>query len=65
MVGFDDMASVVESTDPPLTTVRQDIEGMGRLMVRLLMRVLNEGEQHTGAPASVITPTTLVRRASA
>ncbi|WP_327678233.1 LacI family DNA-binding transcriptional regulator [Streptomyces sp. NBC_00467] len=65
VVGFDDMASVVESTDPPLTTVRQDIEGMGRLMVRLLMRVLNEGEQHTGAPASVITPTTLVRRASA
>ncbi|MER7664093.1 LacI family DNA-binding transcriptional regulator [Streptomyces sp. NPDC096193] len=65
VVGFDDMASVVESTDPPLTTVRQDIEGMGRLMVRLLMRVLNEGVEHMGAPASVITPTTLVRRASA
>lgn len=65
LVGFDDMASVVESTDPPLTTVRQDIEGMGRLMVRLLMRVLNEGEPGSGGPASVITPTTLVRRASA
>ncbi len=65
VVGFDDMPSVVESTDPPLTTVRQDIEGMGRLMVKLLMRVLNENEAPTGAPASVITPTTLVRRASA
>lgn len=65
VVGFDDMASVVESTDPPLTTIRQDIEGMGRLMVRLLMRVLNDDEPDTGAPSSVITPTTLVRRASA
>jgi DNA-binding LacI/PurR family transcriptional regulator len=65
LVGFDDMASVVETTDPELTTVRQDIEGMGRLMVRLLMRVLNESEPAAGAPASVITPTTLVRRASA
>lgn len=65
LVGFDDMASVVETTDPALTTIRQDIEGMGRLMVRLLMRVLNEGEPGGGAPTSVITPTTLVRRASA
>lgn len=65
LVGFDDMASVVETTDPALTTIRQDIEGMGRLMVRLLMRVLNESEPGAGAPASVITPTTLVRRASA
>ncbi|MFF8841275.1 LacI family DNA-binding transcriptional regulator [Streptomyces sp. NPDC015127] len=63
VVGFDDMASVVATTRPALTTVRQDIEGMGRLMVRLLMRQLNEGGSDT--PASVITPTTLVRRASA
>jgi DNA-binding LacI/PurR family transcriptional regulator len=46
-----------------MTTVRQDVEGMGRLMVRLLMRLLNEAGGD--APASVITPTTLVRRASA
>ncbi|MFE7773598.1 LacI family DNA-binding transcriptional regulator [Streptomyces sp. NPDC057445] len=64
LVGFDDMTSIAETTDPPLTTVRQDIEGNGRLMVRLLMRVLNE-DYGSGAPASVITPTTLVRRASA
>ncbi|MER5479319.1 LacI family DNA-binding transcriptional regulator [Streptomyces sp. NPDC002734] len=63
VVGFDDMAAVTGVTDPPLTTVRQDIEGMGRLMVRLLMRLLDRpGDE---APASVITPTTLVRRATA
>ncbi|MDF6017544.1 LacI family DNA-binding transcriptional regulator [Streptomyces sp. JH34] len=63
VVGFDDMTPVAEATEPPLTTVRQDVEGMGRLMVRLLMERLNSG---TGAwPESVITPTELVRRASA
>ncbi|MEU6878357.1 LacI family DNA-binding transcriptional regulator [Streptomyces sp. NPDC046712] len=60
LVGFDDMLPVAEATDPPLTTVRQDIEGMGRLMVRILMRTL-DGE----AAEPVITPTELVRRASA
>ncbi|MFF8828431.1 LacI family DNA-binding transcriptional regulator [Streptomyces sp. NPDC015131] len=68
LVGFDDMTSIAEATDPPLTTVRQDIEGMGRLMVRLLMRVLGGQEAEPGAggaPGSVITPTELVRRASA
>ncbi|GAA2773395.1 LacI family DNA-binding transcriptional regulator [Streptomyces showdoensis] len=60
VVGFDDMPAVAESTSPPLTTVRQDIEGMGRLMVRQLMRTL-DGER-VGA---LITPTDLVRRASA
>ncbi|WP_326701061.1 LacI family transcriptional regulator [Streptomyces sp. NBC_01754] len=63
LVGFDDMASVAENTDPPLTTVRQDVEGMGRLMVRLLMERLDSG---TGEwPDSVVTPTELIRRASA
>ncbi|MFE7388478.1 LacI family DNA-binding transcriptional regulator [Streptomyces sp. NPDC057582] len=62
LVGFDDMEQVAEATDPPLTTVRQDVEGMGRLMVRLLMQRLDdEGEE----PDSVITPTELIKRASA
>ncbi|MEU9859598.1 LacI family DNA-binding transcriptional regulator [Streptomyces sp. NPDC047971] len=61
LVGFDDMLQVAEATDPPLTTVRQDIEGMGRLMVRLLMRTLDGA----GAVEPVITPTELVLRASA
>ncbi|MEU6141723.1 LacI family DNA-binding transcriptional regulator [Streptomyces sp. NPDC047081] len=64
VIGFDDMLPVAEQTDPPLTTVRQDIEEMGRLMARLLLRVgVEQGAE--GAPASVVLPTTLVRRASA
>ncbi|MET9912397.1 LacI family DNA-binding transcriptional regulator [Streptomyces sp. NPDC006476] len=68
VIGFDDMVAVAEQTDPPLTTVRQDIEGMGRLMARLLLRRLgNKGVEAGGAgtPSSVVLPTTLVRRASA
>ena len=68
VIGFDDMLPVAEQTDPPLTTVRQDIEEMGRLMARLLLRGLdrlNTDEGPAGAPSSVVTPTTLVRRASA
>ncbi|MET9714425.1 LacI family DNA-binding transcriptional regulator [Streptomyces rochei] len=72
VVGFDDMLPVAEETDPPLTTVRQDIEGMGRLMARLLLRGLERDARpgrDAGAPAEApsgtILPTTLVRRASA
>ncbi|MFG3345877.1 LacI family DNA-binding transcriptional regulator [Streptomyces sp. NPDC048018] len=68
VVGFDDMPSVVRDCEPALTTVRQDIEGMGRLMVRLLMRVLDEAGDGTdggATPESIVTPTALVRRASA
>ncbi|MFI0806674.1 LacI family DNA-binding transcriptional regulator [Streptomyces echinatus] len=76
VVGFDDMVPVAEQTDPPLTTVRQDIEEMGRLMARLLLRGLADGRDREhppagagyaeGAPGSgVILPTTLIRRASA
>ncbi|SFX66342.1 LacI family DNA-binding transcriptional regulator [Streptomyces atratus] len=64
LVGFDNMVSIAEATEPPLTTVRQDVEGMGRLMVRMLMSRLN-GEAGGDEQASVITPTELVRRASA
>ncbi|MEV1066967.1 LacI family DNA-binding transcriptional regulator [Streptomyces sp. NPDC050263] len=59
VVGFDDLASIAESTDPPLTTVHQDVPEMGRLLARLLVR--NEAPQ----PPSVVVPTRLVRRASA
>lgn len=69
LVGFDDMEPVAEQTSPPLTTVRQDIEEMGRLMARLLLRGLERGGAQDDpldtAPSSVITPTALVRRASA
>ncbi|MFJ2595136.1 LacI family DNA-binding transcriptional regulator [Streptomyces erythrochromogenes] len=62
VVGFDDMGDIAGGAVPALTTVRQDIEGMGRLMVRLLVRFLGHPEQ-TGAD-SVITPTVLVHRQS-
>ncbi|MGM0355490.1 LacI family DNA-binding transcriptional regulator [Streptomyces sp. ECR3] len=72
LVGFDDMLPVAEQTDPPLTTVRQDIEEMGRLMARLLLRTLDgdgdgdgAGGALDGTPAGMVLPTTLVRRASA
>ncbi|MER7490087.1 LacI family DNA-binding transcriptional regulator [Streptomyces sp. NPDC126497] len=69
VVGFDDMLPIAEQTEPPLTTVRQDIEEMGRLMARLLLRDLDgttaSDGNAGGAPSAVIFPTTLVRRASA
>lgn len=58
VVGFDDLTSIAESTEPPLTTVHQDVEEMGRLMARLLL------EDGPRAP-SVVVPTRLVRRRSA
>ncbi|WP_055589473.1 LacI family DNA-binding transcriptional regulator [Streptacidiphilus griseoplanus] len=68
VVGFDDLESVAAWTDPPLTTVRQDIEDMGRLMARLLLRRLSHdggADAARHSPASVITPTRLVVRATA
>ncbi|MGV9883929.1 LacI family DNA-binding transcriptional regulator [Streptomyces sp. NPDC003006] len=64
VIGFDDMLPVAEQTEPPLTTVRQDIEEMGRLMARTLLRG-RDGEESTSGPTSVVLPTALVRRASA
>jgi DNA-binding LacI/PurR family transcriptional regulator len=68
VVGFDDMLPVAEQTDPPLTTVRQDIEEMGRIMARLLLRGLDRRTPDGApgdSPSGVVLPTTLVRRASA
>jgi DNA-binding LacI/PurR family transcriptional regulator len=68
VVGFDDMVSVAEWTDPPLTTVHQDIEEMGRLMAGLLLRTLEPPAQDGAEPVratSIVTPTRLVVRASA
>jgi DNA-binding LacI/PurR family transcriptional regulator len=63
VVGFDDVDTIAPWTDPPLTTVHQDIERMGRLMAQLLLRQLG---QEADAPVTpVITPTRLVVRGSA
>ncbi|MEU0066636.1 substrate-binding domain-containing protein, partial [Streptomyces albidoflavus] len=66
VVGFDDLRTVAQHTDPPLTTVRQDIEEMGRLMARSLLDA-GEGADRpdSAAPDGIVLPTTLVRRASA
>ncbi|MCP2245864.1 transcriptional regulator, LacI family [Lentzea aerocolonigenes] len=61
VVGFDD--SLLASTaTPPLTTVRQDVEQLGRTMT---WRLLGELAGEEGLPPSLLLPTSLVRRASA
>ncbi|MFJ9814925.1 LacI family DNA-binding transcriptional regulator [Streptomyces sp. NPDC101151] len=72
VIGFDDVLPVAEEADPPLTTVRQDIEEMGRLMARLLLRGqagrtrgADPADPADAAVSSVVLPTTLIRRASA
>lgn len=61
VVGFDD--SVLAATSvPPLTTVRQDVEQLGRTMT---WRLLGELAGEEGLPPSVLLPTSLVSRATA
>lgn len=59
VVGFDDIA-LARYTEPPLTTVRQPIEEIGRTMARQLLRLL------AGRPVdrAVVLPTELVVRES-
>ncbi|WP_179199618.1 LacI family DNA-binding transcriptional regulator [Streptomyces sp. NRRL B-24572] len=59
VIGFDDLA-VARIADPPLTTVHQPIEGLGREMARMLVALIN-GQN----PTPLILPTRLVTRASA
>ncbi|MFE1248312.1 LacI family DNA-binding transcriptional regulator [Streptomyces sp. NPDC058735] len=61
VIGFDDF-ELARHTDPPLTTVRQPLEEIGRTMVRLL---LEEMEQPEAAWRHVILRTRLVVRESA
>jgi DNA-binding LacI/PurR family transcriptional regulator len=60
VVGFDD-SHAARLTDPQLTTVRQQMEEIGRSLARLLLTQLsNPGKR----PASLIVPTELVIRDS-
>ncbi|MFJ6215346.1 LacI family DNA-binding transcriptional regulator [Streptomyces sp. NPDC092296] len=61
MVGFDD-SIVARHTDPPMTSVRQPIEEMGRTMARLLLEEISEQGR---ARRQVVLATELVVRASA
>ncbi|QNP68130.1 LacI family DNA-binding transcriptional regulator [Streptomyces roseirectus] len=58
VVGFDDLA-VARITDPPLTTVHQPIEALGREAARMLAALV-DGQD----PTPLILPTRLVVRAS-
>jgi DNA-binding LacI/PurR family transcriptional regulator len=61
VVGFED-SPAAPHTDPPLTTVHQPVEAMGREMVRLLLARIGGGSP----PESlVVLPTHLVIRGSA
>lgn len=60
LVGFDDSA-VARHMDPPLTSVRQPIEEMGRTMAELL---LQEITGRTGRCPQVVLPTELIVRDS-
>ncbi|WP_370616780.1 LacI family DNA-binding transcriptional regulator [Mumia sp. Pv 4-285] len=61
VVGFDDspMAAV---SDPPLTTVNQPVERLGREMAEMLLASLTESE--AAESRSVVLPTSLVQRGS-
>jgi len=61
VVGFDDSPSA-PYTDPPLTTVRQPIEEMARLMTELLLAQISTGDR---SQHSIIVGTELVVRSSA
>jgi DNA-binding LacI/PurR family transcriptional regulator len=60
VVGFDD-SPVSQNADPPLTTIRQPIELMGREMTRLLLQTISTGDR---TPQHLILGTELVVRAS-
>ncbi|RBM04790.1 LacI family DNA-binding transcriptional regulator [Streptomyces sp. PT12] len=61
VVGYDDLEPAAWS-EPALTTVRQDVAGMGEIMARLLLRRLDRPEERL---EPVITPAELVVRGSA
>lgn len=58
VVGFDD-AWVARQADPPLTTVHQPVEAMGRAMARLLYNLINEE-----SVSDILLQTHLVHRES-
>ena len=61
VVGFED-STLARQTEPPLTTVHQPVEEMGRQMAALLVARI-QGEHSD--PGQVVLPTHLVVRQSA
>lgn len=62
VVGYDDLEPAAWA-EPALTTVRQDVEGMGRMMADLLLRRIGLIPD-AAPPAPVVTPASLVVRDS-
>lgn len=63
LVGFDDSA-VARHMDPPLTSVRQPIEEMGRAMVRVLLEEIAGRKEGRDGRSNRVLATDLVRRSS-
>ncbi|OMI34035.1 putative cellobiose transport regulator [Streptomyces sparsogenes DSM 40356] len=63
LVGFDNSA-VARHMDPPLTSVRQNTEEMGRAMVRVLLEEIETQGDRTSKRPQLVLPTELVRRGS-
>ncbi|MFI5807596.1 LacI family DNA-binding transcriptional regulator [Streptomyces sp. NPDC051561] len=67
MVGFDD-SSIARHMEPPLTSVRQPIEEMGRVMAHTLLGEIARAGLPVGAPRppqpQLMLPTELVARSS-
>jgi DNA-binding LacI/PurR family transcriptional regulator len=61
LVGFDD-SIVARHTDPPLTSVRQPVEEIGRTITELLLQEIAQGST---ARQRVVLPTSLIVRGSA
>ena len=61
VVGFDD-SPLSRVTDPPLSTVRQPVEEMGREMAEMLLRLISGADGDIDQ--SAVLPTELVVRAS-
>ncbi|MCH0571114.1 LacI family DNA-binding transcriptional regulator [Streptomyces sp. MUM 136J] len=66
LVGYDDSA-IARHMDPPLTSVRQPIQEMGRRMIDLLLAEIADrrpAPTHEGEPRRLVLPAELVVRAS-
>jgi len=63
VVGFDDL-EIAQLCDPPLTTVHQPLEMMGRWAARRLVEAVQEGPLHR-AQGETMAPHFILRRSSA
>jgi DNA-binding LacI/PurR family transcriptional regulator len=61
VVGFDG-SPLAQSTDPPLSTVHQPVEAMGRQMARLLLARISD--EPVAEPAVILAPDLVVRGSS-